>query len=177
MMKRLYLYRLYRFSKLGFMLVVCFIAMYIFFFSKKMDAVFFPYNSMFSVTFHPSAATTTYAVAINNKRIVFTGNVYWKKDFLEESLINYSKYKTNGNRLFMHEFLEAKKIEHASSRFPYRNLLPVEKGAPWLQWYVVFAGYTVRPGDELSILAYKLRFADQQVQVTDSMLLFKTIAL
>lgn len=175
-MNNSFLYRLFQHSKTGFLIVVAFIICYAVFFSKKMDSVIFPYNSMFAVEFKTSASPEVYAVKINNVPVKITNNLYWKKDFLEESLNNYGRYKKNGDMLYMDNYLRAKIPDSSGRAFMAERLIPTKDAMErWLPWYIRFAGYQVEKGATIELISYHLDFSSNNVTIKDSLSIYKTI--
>ena len=50
---------------------------------KKMDTVFTPYNGMFAFVNNKPDQTSTIAMKLDGKAIVYTNKLWWKKDFFE----------------------------------------------------------------------------------------------
>ena len=89
-MSSTFLYKLLKHSKWAFVCVILYIVLYVVLMFKKMDTAMFPYNNMYSEPQH--AQTTCCYLKINGKRINYTQFIYWKKDFLEQSVTKYADY-------------------------------------------------------------------------------------
>ncbi|MEO8770295.1 MAG: hypothetical protein ABI402_09430 [Ferruginibacter sp.] len=175
-MKKSFLYKLFKHSRIGFAFVIIFMLCYAILFYKKMDTTFFPYNSMFAIDFNKKYTATTYMVKVNGMPVKITHHPYWKKDFLEESLYNYSKYKVNHNMLFMNDYLDAKVSGNERKIFLSKKLIPDKTAAEqWLPWYIQFAGYTIPTGAAIELWQYDLIFENNTAIVKDSSSIYKTI--
>ena len=109
-MKRFFLYKLFKSSKPWFIFCVLFILLYFFFFIKKMDSVFTPYNGMFAFVKTKPYKTTTIAVKLDNRLIYYTKNLWWKKDFFENSIAFYSSYVVNNKQVFLNDYIKQKSL-------------------------------------------------------------------
>ena len=175
-MNRLFLYRLFKYSKPAFALVIMFLVWYSIVFYKKMDMVFFPYNSMYAIDFTKNNTASTYAMKLNGSRINITHHLYWKKDFLETTLLGYCKYIRHGQKIFMDDYIE-QKFKNESIRNKLFNCLTPDKVAVmnWPRWYGWFAGYTVPPKATVELMEYQFRFENDRASLTDSISIYKTI--
>jgi hypothetical protein len=177
-MNKTFLYKLFNHSKAGFLLIVIYIAGYTVFFYKKMDAVLFPYNSMFTIDFTKNYTASAYQVKINNVPVSITRNLYWKKDFLEASLRNYAKYKNNNDAVFMDHYLNQSVPGITKREFLLKRLCPDKNAAvQWLQWYVSFAGYTIPANSTIELLKYDFIFRNNEAVIQDSITIYKTSTL
>ncbi len=175
-MKQLFLYRLLRHSKTAFLFAILFISCFAVTFYKKMDMVFFPYNSMYSIDFNKASKTSTYAAKINGRLVRITPNLYWKKDFLETSLNGYCRYIQHDNKTFLEDYIHYKFSDVGMRNFLLNQLTPGKAAASnWPAWYVDFAGYKPPPNATLELMRYEFSFDQQQPKLTDSISLYKTI--
>ena len=141
-----------------------------------MDTVFSPYNSMFSVDFTKEYSATTYLVKIDGAPVHITHNLYWKKDFLEESLCNFSRYKENNDLLYMDDYLNVRVSDLRKRSFLSKRLIPGKADvAAWLPWYIRFAGYGVAPGASIEVWKFKFLFENNKAIAKDSSCIYKTI--
>ena len=91
-MNKIFLYKLFKESKIFFLFAVIFISGYAIVLNKQMDMLVFPHNSMFAKNTSHESVTTTFAVKLNGKLIKITDDLYIKKDFSENSLQVFSKW-------------------------------------------------------------------------------------
>ena len=167
---------LFRHSKAAFAFVLLFILCYAILFYKKMDTVFSPYNSMFSIDFTKEYTATAYQMKVNGTPVKITRHPYWKKDFLEESLCNFSKYKTNHDLLYMDDYLNANFSNDEKKMFLSKRLLPDKMAVDqWLPWYIRFAGYSIQTGAAIELWQYKLVLENNIATIKDSSSIYKTI--
>lgn len=142
-----------------------------------MDATFFPYNSMFTAPLQQKNTASTHAIKINGKRVAITKHLYWKKDFLEETLFNYSKYIQNGEKLFMQTYLDLRIADESNRRFLLRRLCPNAFAMrSWLNWYAGYAGASIEPGSNIELMRYDVRFEKNAAVLTDSVIIYKYTA-
>lgn len=141
-----------------------------------MDTVFSPYNSMFAIDFTRQFNASTYLLKVNGQQVKYTHQPYWKKDFLEESLSNYSKFKLNDNMLFMDIYLNARISNDKAKKALSKRLIPnPDDTNKWLAWYVQFAGYTIPSGATIELWQYDLTFFNNKAIVKDSSIIYKTL--
>jgi hypothetical protein len=158
---------------LGFAVVLIYLAIYGITLYKKMDMPFFPHNSMFSsISTHDPSAITTFGVKINDRLIGITDNIYWKKDFLEMSLIEYSAYLKNGNRVYLDDYLASRKIDGSVKEDLQRLLTPDDiKAQNWTNWFAQFAGIGIDRGSKIEVTEYHYEFSDGKFRLRDSLAL------
>ena len=172
-MKRLFLFRLYKFSRPAFFFVLLFIIFYAVVFYKKMDMVIFPYNNMFALKTSPEISPSTYAMRINGKLVPITDFPYWKKDFLETSLFNFAKFLQQGEKVFLEDYLKAKGYSKWAGGILNDRLLPDKNGAKhWPVWYTDFANQDIKAGDTYEIVRYNFEFTDDNYKLNDSVIIF-----
>lgn len=168
-MKQYFLYRLFKHSLAAFIFIVAFISLYGYFFNKKMDMVLFPYNSMYAVDFTKQYAASTYAFKLNGKLVNITQNPYWKKDFLEASLLSFAKYKQNNDEVYMQQYLQTVVPNKEKREFLSSKLSPSKFAvASWPAWFIRFAGYSVNDSDSIQLLQYDFTFQGNNVILKDS---------
>ena len=143
-----------------------------------MDTTLFPYNSMFTIDFTKNYTASAYLVKVNNIPVAITKNLYWKKDFLEESLGNYCKYKTNNDAVFMDGYLNQTIPGKAKREFLLKRLCPDKAAAAkWLQWYIFFAGYRIPANSTIELLKYDFIFKNNEAIIQHSASIYKTSSL
>lgn len=173
-MKKLFLYRLFKYSKPAFLLAVIFITIYGVAISKKMSFVIFPYNAMYSVDFYGNNTGETYALKLNEKIIPITGKWYWKKDFLETSLRGFAHYIEDSNRVFMNHYLLYKFPKSSFSQYLETHLTPgVINDKDWVLWYTSFAGYNNKSNDSAVLVKYTYHFSKSGFHLDDSATIWK----
>lgn len=175
-MKQLYLYRLYKYSTPAFIVVSLFLVWYSIVFYKKMDMIFFPYNSMYAIDFKKNNTASTYSMKLNGKRINISHQLYWKKDFLETSLFGYSKYLRHDRKVFMDDYINQKFNREVLRNIMLNKLTPGKISSEnWIQWYVGFAGYTIPPKADIELMEYHFILDKGELLITDSVSVYKTI--
>ncbi len=133
---------------------------------------------MFTIDFNKSYLASTYAVKINGKPVKITRQLYWKKDFLEASLMNYSKYLQNNNTVYMERYLRYKIHNKKTLDFLLGRLCPDKTAMKsWLYWYAGFAGYSVVPGATIELLQYNFNYHSDTAVLKDSVSIYKTTVL
>ena len=174
-MKHLFLYRLFQHSKTAFAFIILFVIGYTIVFTKKMDMLFYPYNSMFSIDFTKDYTATTYAVRINGDPVKITDRLYWKKDFLEESITNYCKYLQYQRNVFLDDYLHTKIADSSTRSFFLQRLTPERKAAKkWPYWYCSFAGYAVPQNATIALMKYTFSFSEGKALITNSASIYQT---
>jgi len=160
---------------MGFLFVVLFIAFYSLVFYKKMDMVFFPYNSMYTIDFTRDNTATTYAMKINGSNISITDRLYWKKDFLETSLYGYCKYISRGNTVFLEDYLR-QRFSNTVVRSILLNRLTADKttALDWPHWYGRFAGHDIPPKASIELWQYNFKYEAGKALLKDSISIYKT---
>ena len=173
-MRKIFLYRLYKESKIFFLFAVFFILAYVIVLSKQMDMLFFPINSMYSKSKAQDYLSTTYAVKLNGNIIKITDDFYLKKDFSENSLLSFSKWIKSGGKDLMTELLE-KKIIDSLKRNPFlQNLTPPKSTLQtWPVWFVKFHNLQIKIGDDIEIWEYRYDLLNQNFILKDSLLITK----
>ncbi|MBU3713897.1 MAG: hypothetical protein FGM46_03010 [Ferruginibacter sp.] len=170
-MQKTFLFRLYRHSKVAFIVMLLFMGGYVFFFFKKMDTVMFPYNGMFASSAENKNHSTIYAIRLNGKRIPYSNRMYWKKDFLEQSLSGYISFQQQQSS-YLKTYLDSKQWGAGAKDFLRAGLIPSNIEA-WPLWYCKFAGSEVPSGSVVELFAYTFDFKDGQPVMTDSSMMYK----
>jgi hypothetical protein len=136
-----------------------------------MDMPFFPHNSMFSSnSTHFPSAIITFGVKINDRLIGITHQPYWKKDFMEMSLIEYAAYIKNGNKVYMDEYLASKRIPGSVKEDLQRLLTPDDlKTQNWTNWFAQFAAVGIDRGSKIEVTEYHFEFSDGKFRLKDSL--------
>lgn len=173
-MTKIFLYRLYKESKIFFLFAVIFILTYIIVLRKQMDMLIFPINSMFSNNTATDFSTTTYAVKLNGNIIRITDDFYVKKDFSENSLQIFSKWVKAGGKDLMTGLLERRVIDSLKRKTFLKNLTP-PKGTlqTWPVWFVNFHHLQTREGDNIEIWEYRFDLIQNNFILRDSSLITK----
>jgi len=175
-MKQFFLYRLFKHSKWGFAFIIIFLAGYAVTYFKKMDMVFFPYNSMYAIDFNKTNAATTYALKINNRPVRITRNLYWKKDFLETSLNGYCRYLKHDRNVFLDDYLHYRFADEKLRQNLLDHLTPAKAVArDWPAWYARAAGYDMPPAATIEFMQYDFVMQNEQALLKDSSSIYKTV--
>ena len=177
-MTKIFLYRLFKESKIFFLFTVAFIIGYAIVLSKQMDMLIFPINSMFSNTTAKDFSTSTYAIILNGKLIKITEDLYLKKDFSENSLQVFSKWIKADRKNLMTELLE-RRIADSTKRILLLTKLtpPKQTVKTWPIWFLKFHHIKINAGDNIEIWEYKLNLEKNQFSLKDSALITKQIVI
>ena len=174
-MKRFFLYRLFKESKAWFIFSILFLVLYLFFFMKKMDTVFTPYNGMFAFVNNKPDQTSTIAMKLDGKAIVYTNKLWWKKDFFENTIAFYSRYMLNAKKVALNDYIQQKPFSESQKEFLSNRLTPdsflIKSYASWL---LNFADEKVQKNSTIEIIKYDFEFLDNKLLLKDSISLFKT---
>lgn len=170
--KKSFVYRLYNHSRPAFITFVIFIAVYSYLFLKKMDMTVFAYNSMFVSSMEPKL-TDAYVLKINGQIVPTSHHLWWKKDFLESSLIGYSTYLEREQKTYLQQYLAHKIADQKIKEF-LLNRLTAKQVNPmdFLNNYAKEAGHPLQKGDKVEIIQYQLEFLDSKVIRKDSPVIF-----
>ncbi|MFN0081806.1 MAG: hypothetical protein ACKVOM_04750 [Ferruginibacter sp.] len=173
-MKRFFLYRLFAATKPWFIFCILFILLYSFFFFKKMDTVFTPYNGMFAFVNAKADRTSTVAIKLNNTLVPYTGNLWWKKDFFENVIAFYSRYLLNGKQVPLHNYIKQKPLSAAQKEFLNKRLTPDSAAVKsFTRKLLRFANKNVTDGTTLEFIKYDFTFSDHRLLLTDSTSILK----
>jgi hypothetical protein len=134
-MKRLFLFKLYHYSKFGFAIVSIYICLMIFLIFKKTDWLLFPRNDMFSGQRVDSIQKIP-RLYVDGNPVKTSGMLYWKKDFLEQSLQLYQRYKIT-HQVYQVNWLNRKQIQYPWLAECRENITPKESS---IHWYAHLAG-------------------------------------
>lgn len=167
-MHHLYLLRLYRHSKIGFIAAVLFVCVYTLLLLKRMDMMLFPYNAMFAYNRSAVDSGIVYRVKANDQPVLFTTFAYWKKDLLETSAFVYGRYVEADRKVYLEQYLLSK-----PALFQCNLLHALYPGrastAGWYRWYAAMAGM---PGaTQFSMWKYRLKQHNNRMQAIDSVCL------
>ena len=172
-MNSTFLYKLFKHNKWAFAVVIVYMAIYFVCVYKKMDMTLFPYNNMYSNTQH-SESTCCY-LKINGQRINYTQFMYWKKDFLEQSVTKYADYVNQNQHNYLNIYIDEKvKNKHRNSIIK-KGLTPgVVDFKSWARWYATYAGVKVQPNDNFELVKYNVEIENGMAAVLDSNVLCAT---
>ena len=177
-MKKIFLYKLFKESKIFFLFTVAFILGYAIVLSKQMDMLIFPINSMYSSTTAKDFSTSTYAVKLNGKLIKITEDPYLKKDFSENSLQVFSKWIKADRKDLITQLLE-RRIADSTKRILLLTKLtpPKETVQTWPIWFLKFNHIEINTGDNIEIWEYNFDLEKNQFALKDSALITKQIVI
>ncbi|MEO7524709.1 MAG: hypothetical protein ABIT58_11475 [Ferruginibacter sp.] len=143
-----------------------------------MDAVFFPYNSMFAIDFNTKNTTSAYSVKVDGVNVPITHHMYWKKDFLESSLASFCNYKKNGNLFYMDNYLKQHVFTPINrANFSQRLIANKTMLDRWPSWYLNFAGCQTPAGATIELFQYNLIIENNKCIIRDSFSIYKTTSL
>lgn len=170
--RKFFIQKLYAHSRLAFVLFTGFLFVYAFFFFKGMDMTVFAYNSMF-VSDRPAKTASAYAVKVNGALVPTSSKLWWKKDFLESSLIGFSEFLENEQSTYLQRYLNTEIKDPVTkqfllSRITHQQVEPMRV----IAHYLSMAGYPMQPKDTIEIVKYHLQFSGDAVQKTDSTIIF-----
>ena len=139
-----------------------------------MDSVFTPYNGMFAFINKNTYKTSTIAVKLNNTFVPYSNNLWWKKDFFENSISLYSRYIINSKQVGLFQYINRKSLNTAQKEFLFKRLTPDRcKVKIFPSWLVNYAGQGQNDNSSLEFLKYDFIFLDNKMVLIDSTILFK----
>lgn len=160
-MKDWYLFRLYRISKIAFLVVLAMMMGYAYCLTHSMDMMMFPYNAMFAYERKAGDSIITYRIHLNEKDIHITRFLYWKKDFFETSPRVFAHYISSGKNVYVDQYLQEKRMREPFAHWLKARLTPGSFDlAEQMAWYVRLAGEKIMPGDDLSVWAIHLSWQE-----------------
>ena len=112
---------------------------------------------------------------LNGQRINYTHFMYWKKDFLEQSVTKYADYVNQNQNNYLNIYINEKiKNDKLHAKFK-KALTPGEVDFKrWAIWYATYAGLKVQPNDDFELLNYKIQFKNGKSSILDSNILCST---
>jgi len=138
--------------------------------------LFFPYNDMFSCVIKPEIKPSTYYLKVNGEKILFTRNLYWKKDFMEQAPNKYASYIKTHQQNYLALFLDVKIKDKNISHFLINRLTPLRVNFPfWAAGYLAFAGMPVIKESKIELCQYNYSFNNQTAVIEDSITLLTGI--
>lgn len=175
-MKNLFLFRLWSFSRVGFLLAILFMAGYAVTFSKKMDMTLFPYNAMFAMEQHQQDTFSIYRFRYDGHPVLISDFMYWKKDFLETSATVFGKYLQHGQKVYLQEYLDGKCPSLPACGLLKSRLLPGNSVCrDWPGWYIRFAGIKPQNGSRIDVVQYQAVYKNGELTLADSTVLLTNI--
>ncbi len=124
---------------------------------------------MYSVDFTKQYSASAYAFKLNGNLVKITKNLYWKKDFMEASLLSFARYKLNNDEEYMQRYLQAAIPNKVRRNFLLSRLSPSKQAAAaWPSWFIQFAGYNVNDSDSIQLIQYDFIFLGNKVMLKDS---------
>ncbi len=141
-----------------------------------MDMLLFPYNSMFSMSPDNKRIVSTYAIKLNGERINYSNHMYWKKDFIEQSLTKFAAYMLRGHTNYLETFID-QYPENKLTRFSKKKLVPDKKiSNGWPVWFCRYAGFPANRGAMIELIKYDFDKTNNIFFVKDSSVIYKMIA-
>ena len=172
-MSSTFLYKLLKHSKWAFAVVILYMVIYFVCLYKKMDMAMFPYNNMYSNSQNPE--TTCCYLKINGQRINYTHFMYWKKDFLEQSVTKYADYVSQNKNNYLNIYIDEKVKNDFKNSSIKKALTPgVVEFKSWAIWYASYAGIKVQPNDLFELIQYKVGIENGMGAFIDSNVLCST---
>lgn len=172
-MSSTFIYKLFKHSKWAFAVVILYMGIYFVCLYKKMDMTIFPYNNMYSNS--QNVETTCYYFKLNGHRIHYTHFMYWKKDFLEQSVIKYASYLNQNQHNYLNMYIDKKIKNNQQNSNIKKALTPnVVDFNTWATWYASYAGIKVQPNDHFELVKYNVEIKNGMAAVLDSNVLCST---
>lgn len=172
-MSSTFLYKLLKHSKWAFLFAILYTVGYFTCIYKKMDMTIFPYNSMYSNS--QGAESICFYLKINGKCINYTHFMYWKKDFLEQSVTKYAGYVNQNQHNYLNIYIDEKiKNKHQNSSIK-KALTPGKIDfKSWATWYASYAEIKVQSNDNFELVKYNVEIKNGMVVKLDSNILCST---
>ncbi len=172
-MNSTFLYKLFNHSKWAFVCVMVFIVTYFVCMYKKMDMVIFPYNSMYSSIQETEIAC--YYLKMNGQRVHYSKFMYWKKDFLEQSITKYAGYVIQNKNNYLNYYIN-EKVKNKNQHIIIQNALTPGKVdfKGWAKWFATFAGIKVNTHDNFELVKYNVQIKNSKLSILDSTILCST---
>lgn len=172
-MSSTFLYKLLKHSKWAFAVVILYMVIYFVCLYKKMDMAMFPFNNMYSNS--QNAETSCYYLKLNGQRIHYTHFMYWKKDFLEQSVTKYAGYVNQNQHDYLNMYIDEKIKNKQQNSNIKKALTPnVVDFKTWSTWYANYAGIKVNPNDHFELVKYNVEIKNGMAAVLDSNTLCST---
>ena len=172
-MNSIFLYKIFKHSKWAFAVVILYIVIYFVCLYKKMDMAMFPYNNMYSNI--QTNELTCYYLKINDQRIAYSHFMYWKKDFLEQSVTKYADYISQNKNNYLNNYIDEKIKNKQQNSNIKKALTPnVVDFKTWATWYASYARIQVQPNDYFELVKYKVEIENGMAVVLDSNVLCST---
>jgi hypothetical protein len=172
-MSSTFLNKLFKHSKWAFVCAILYMVAYFTCIFKKMDMAIFPYNNMYSNA--QTIETPCYYLKMNNQRISYTHFMYWKKDFLEQSVTKYAGYVNQNQHNYLNIYIDEKIKYTKQNSVLKKALTPGEIDfKSWSTWYATYAGIKVQPNDNFELVKYNVEIKNDVVAILDSNVLCST---
>jgi hypothetical protein len=138
-----------------------------------MDMAMFPYNNMYSNS--QNVETSCFYLKLNGQRINYTHFMYWKKDFLEQSVTKYAGYVNQNQRNYLNMYIDEKVKNKQQNANIKKALIPGEVDfQSWATWYANYAGIKVNPNDHFELVNYNVEVKNGLSAILDSNILCST---
>ena len=172
-MSSTFLYKLLKHSKWAFAVMILYMVIYFVCLYKKMDMAIFPNNNMYSNS--KNEETSCYYLKLNGQRIHYTQFMYWKKDFLEQSVTKYAGYLNQHQNNYLSIYIDEKINNKQQNSNIKKALTPnVVDFKTWGTWYATYAGIEVQPNDYYELVKYNVETENGMAVVLDSNVLCST---
>ena len=172
-MSSTFLHKLLKHSKWAFAVVILYMVIYFVCLYKKMDMAMFPYNNMYSNS--QKVETSCFYLKLNGQRIHYTHFMYWKKDFLEQSVTKYAVYINQNQNNYLSIYIDEKIKNKQQNLYIKKALTPnVVDFKTWATWYASYAGIKVNPNDHFELVKYNVEVKNGVLAILDSNILCST---
>jgi len=101
--------------------------------------------------------------------------MYWKKDFLEQSLTKYADYIKQNQKNYLSIYINEKIKNKKQNSNIKKALTPnVVDFKSWATWYANYAGIKVNPNDYFELVNYNVEVKNGLTTILDSNILCST---
>jgi hypothetical protein len=101
--------------------------------------------------------------------------MYWKKDFLEQSVTKYASYVNQNQHNYLNMYIDEKVKNKQQNANIKKALTPgVVDFQSWATWYANYAGINVQPNDHFELVKYKVEIEKVMFLILDSNVLCST---
>jgi hypothetical protein len=101
--------------------------------------------------------------------------MYWKKDFLEQSITKYADYVCRNKNNYLNIYIDGKVKNDYKNSIIKKALTPnAVDFKTWANWYASYAGIKVQPNDNFELVKYKVQIENGMAAVLDSNVLCST---
>jgi hypothetical protein len=101
--------------------------------------------------------------------------MYWKKDFLEQSVTKFAGYVNQNQQNYLNIYINEKIKNTKQNTIIKKALTPGEIDfKSWATWYATYAGIKVQSNDNFELVKYNVEIKNDVVAILDSNVLCST---